>query len=404
MQGEGRRPRTRKIPIPPPPTKGRQLRSGVAPVGVASRPLTFAQLAQGIPPWPPPPTASLTVPELGGSVPQLSPEVHARQSLDWDHEDLATRIYDRPSLVSMQEVEHGDLVEPDGEVTRTAKIMPLELELLRRRLKSDDLSEFEQRSQPLRGRAQMQMTLPTIEVSYVAEDDSPPQSQARQWSARGRGRALAAVLTAAACGFLVVRYSRDPQPLRRLADSVPFLRRQEYDAVVVPPQPSERAVAEARLKPASSAANLGFPGYDVAGDSQAPGRGLSPSGLQERAITFEPAAFTSTTGQAQESPSQPTFPQVRSHAPGEALAEVREESPSRAALRTPAAPGVLRINTRPWAEIYIDGQRVGNTPQMHLELTAGWHRISLRNPELELVKAFTIKIAPGQTETRILDM
>jgi serine/threonine protein kinase len=68
------------------------------------------------------------------------------------------------------------------------------------------------------------------------------------------------------------------------------------------------------------------------------------------------------------------------------------------------ATGVLRINSRPWAELTIDGRRMGNTPQMNLALAAGTHSVHLSNPQLGVQKTIKVRISPGQTLTQIVDL
>ena len=65
-------------------------------------------------------------------------------------------------------------------------------------------------------------------------------------------------------------------------------------------------------------------------------------------------------------------------------------------------PGTLRINSRPWSQVTIDGKSVGNTPQMNLSLPSGAHKVTLVNPEFNLRKTLTITIKPGQVETQIV--
>ena len=66
--------------------------------------------------------------------------------------------------------------------------------------------------------------------------------------------------------------------------------------------------------------------------------------------------------------------------------------------------GTLRINSRPWSQVTVDGKAVGNTPQMNLSLPAGNHRVTLVNPEFNLRKNLTVKIRDGQVETHIVDL
>jgi hypothetical protein len=44
--------------------------------------------------------------------------------------------------------------------------------------------------------------------------------------------------------------------------------------------------------------------------------------------------------------------------------------------------GSIAINALPWADVYIDGERVGETPIGNLQLAIGPHEILFRHPEL----------------------
>jgi hypothetical protein len=50
-------------------------------------------------------------------------------------------------------------------------------------------------------------------------------------------------------------------------------------------------------------------------------------------------------------------------------------------LRVPMPDGVLNVNAVPWAEVWIDGQKVGETPLGNLALPLGPHEIVFRNPQ-----------------------
>ena len=41
----------------------------------------------------------------------------------------------------------------------------------------------------------------------------------------------------------------------------------------------------------------------------------------------------------------------------------------------------LSINARPWAEVFIDGERIGETPIGNLTRPIGRHEMVLRHPE-----------------------
>jgi serine/threonine-protein kinase len=63
--------------------------------------------------------------------------------------------------------------------------------------------------------------------------------------------------------------------------------------------------------------------------------------------------------------------------------------------------GRLRINTRPWSQVYVDGKLVGNTPLLGLELPAGKHTVRLVNEPMDLTKTISLKIKAGDTVTRL---
>ncbi|MFM2417783.1 MAG: hypothetical protein RL385_2506 [Pseudomonadota bacterium] len=69
-----------------------------------------------------------------------------------------------------------------------------------------------------------------------------------------------------------------------------------------------------------------------------------------------------------------------------------------------AGPGTLRINSRPWSQVTIDGKSYGNTPQMNISLSAGAHKVTLVNPEFGIRKTISVQIKAGQTETQIVPL
>ena len=51
-------------------------------------------------------------------------------------------------------------------------------------------------------------------------------------------------------------------------------------------------------------------------------------------------------------------------------------------LRLEMPTGMLSVNAQPWAEVWIDGDRVGETPIGNLTRTIGPHEVVFRHPEL----------------------
>jgi len=65
----------------------------------------------------------------------------------------------------------------------------------------------------------------------------------------------------------------------------------------------------------------------------------------------------------------------------------------------PASPGYLRVLATPWAEVWVDGQRVEVTPFARgIPLPPGTHYVTLVHPSAPVEKR-TVSIAPGETRT-----
>ncbi len=65
----------------------------------------------------------------------------------------------------------------------------------------------------------------------------------------------------------------------------------------------------------------------------------------------------------------------------------------------PNVPGYLRVLATPWAEVWVDGQRVDVTPfARRIPLTAGVHYATLLHPRAPVEKR-TVSIGPGETVT-----
>ena len=76
--------------------------------------------------------------------------------------------------------------------------------------------------------------------------------------------------------------------------------------------------------------------------------------------------------------------------------DVRAGRVSRAELALPN--GSVNINATPWAEVLVDGQRVGETPLGNVQFTIGSHEVRFRHPQLgEQVRTVVITTgAPGR--------
>ena len=58
--------------------------------------------------------------------------------------------------------------------------------------------------------------------------------------------------------------------------------------------------------------------------------------------------------------------------------------------------GTLRINSKPWTRITIDGKDTGlTTPQLRIRLPVGKHKVVLSNPKFNIRATFTVYIRPN---------
>jgi serine/threonine-protein kinase len=66
--------------------------------------------------------------------------------------------------------------------------------------------------------------------------------------------------------------------------------------------------------------------------------------------------------------------------------------------------GTLRVQTRPWSKVFVDGRLVGNTPLMGLELSAGRHTLTFVNDDFGIRKTVKVQVEAGQTLTQVLTL
>ncbi|MCA1561127.1 MAG: PEGA domain-containing protein [Acidobacteria bacterium] len=77
------------------------------------------------------------------------------------------------------------------------------------------------------------------------------------------------------------------------------------------------------------------------------------------------------------------------------VTKVLQVPPGKVARLTIELPlGVMHINASPWAEVWIDGQRVGETPIGNLPVAIGPHEVIFRHPELgEIRQAVSVTLS-----------
>jgi eukaryotic-like serine/threonine-protein kinase len=80
-------------------------------------------------------------------------------------------------------------------------------------------------------------------------------------------------------------------------------------------------------------------------------------------------------------------------------------APEKSSAPSASGEGWLRLGSKPWTNIVVDGKETGlHTPQTHLKLAAGSHRITLTNPQFSIKETFSVDIKSGETETVIKDL
>ncbi len=68
----------------------------------------------------------------------------------------------------------------------------------------------------------------------------------------------------------------------------------------------------------------------------------------------------------------------------------------------PAAPGRLFVNARPWGQVFVDDELIGNTPRVGVPIAAGMHRVRVSRDGFDSFER-TVQVAPGQ-DLRLTDI
>ena len=81
-----------------------------------------------------------------------------------------------------------------------------------------------------------------------------------------------------------------------------------------------------------------------------------------------------------------------------------EPEPEPAAPASSGGTGTLRVQTRPWSKVSIDGRPVGTTPLMNVPLSAGKHTLTFVNDDFGIQKTVKVQIEAGQVLTQVLTL
>jgi hypothetical protein len=190
----------------------------------------------------------------------------------------------------------------------------------------------------------------------------------------------------------------EPPPVEPIAAPEP-------QAAVPPPPP----VSKWHAKSKGSASTAGMSAQEIAKQHRSEVRAAKIAAHWREAHGLPPRENTLADSVDVTEVSRPTHAKHEPRAPRQAREpreprEAASHSASSAAVAAPAAEsgtGTLQINSRPWANVYVDGQMVGHTPQMGLSLPAGRHTIKLENPTMNMSKSLSVTIHAGQTVTKV---
>ena len=61
--------------------------------------------------------------------------------------------------------------------------------------------------------------------------------------------------------------------------------------------------------------------------------------------------------------------------------------------------GKLKIKVRPWARVYVDGEPMGMTPLIPLELPVGEHIVQVKNERLREKRSFKVIVKPNEVHS-----
>ncbi len=142
-------------------------------------------------------------------------------------------------------------------------------------------------------------------------------------------------------------------------------------------------------------------------------KALAPEGAQAPTLTaaprapvaaLPPAPRTAPTRPATQPASSASTPEVPTYAPPPPEQPVAPAEPRESRAAAGGGTGTLRVNTRPWSKVFVDGKLIGNTPQMNIPLEAGKHSLTLVNDDFSIRKTVKLDIRAGEVTTQVLTL
>jgi serine/threonine protein kinase len=137
----------------------------------------------------------------------------------------------------------------------------------------------------------------------------------------------------------------------------------------------------------------------------APARSAGSSGSAERIRRPRPTrSAPPAVAESEPEPEAPSPAPAPAPAPAAAAEPADEPSEPADAAGAGEGTGTLRVQTRPWSKVFVDGRLVGNTPLMGVELAAGRHTLTFVNEDFGIRKTVKVQILAGQTLTQVLTL
>jgi serine/threonine protein kinase len=162
--------------------------------------------------------------------------------------------------------------------------------------------------------------------------------------------------------------------------------------------------APVSLSPPAAAASSQPPPAVAAAPVEQPSKPPAPSSSPTTSEPSAPPAAVPVMAQQEQPPAADTSAQVTARTDHQASPASPTTRPKREDTRASASrTGVLRLVVRGWADIWVDGKKMGRLPPVNeLTLPAGRHELHLINPAVRPYRAI-ITITPGKTlEHRVL--
>ncbi|MBL8921216.1 MAG: protein kinase [Myxococcaceae bacterium] len=113
-----------------------------------------------------------------------------------------------------------------------------------------------------------------------------------------------------------------------------------------------------------------------------------------------PAPVTDTTPEVNVLPPLEPLPAVDASTPPPPLALAVAD----AGATEDRSPGALVLDATPWAEVTVDGRRVGETPLANVSVPPGLHTLVFRNPETGKSVRRVVTVYPGQRVSAKVDL